>query len=87
MKHCSPCGLEYDIEEKCTDCGEDLEPGRLNGRQDLARTMVEMTRERCGFCGRGFRVREKFCGRCGKLREEAVKIAYRSYVPEERGPV
>ena len=86
MKHCLKCCLEFGIENKCANCGEELEGGRLPGNDGLEKIKIEMSGERCGECGRGFRLRENFCGSCGKSREEAIKIEYRSYIPESRGP-
>lgn len=81
MKHCLKCGFEFEIENKCTNCGGELERGRLPGSDGLERIKIEMSGKRCGFCGRGFRVKENFCGNCGKSREEAAKVQYHSFVP------
>lgn len=85
MTHCSKCAREFELENKCTNCGEELEKGRLPGKTDLERVKIEMSGEQCGFCGRGFRLHENFCGNCGKPRGEAVKIKYCFYIPETEG--
>ncbi len=82
MKYCQKCVREFELENKCTNCGGDLEMGRLPGTKGLEREKIEMSGEQCGFCGRVFQFHESFCGNCGKPRDEAVQIKFRSYTPE-----